>query len=501
MRTAVSLTRRQRTLGALCLVIFTGISPELDAQVCRLSVAGLNQSRRVAGPVSAECPAPLHTAPFGNWGVTSNFGPKLDGHQFDGWCHNTQICDNLSVCRTECRDGWYEWNSCTDHFLFRPPNCTLYNANDCTEQVSTTGINVLGTQTVDLPVSCPVDVDGDGTADGGGCSDIKSYSHGTNYMSIYELDPGTADELVQTLYFPQTLVNTNCGVWNCPPAGSQWVAPSAYDNPPSPPKVYAELATVVNSGIFLDQGGSCRGVVSFAASVSAASYTGPGIAPGSIASAFGRGLAGVTREATAIPLPTLLAGITVGVKDSSGTERLAPLFFVSPNQINYLVPEATSLGPAAITVRDGAQIVATGTLQPVPVAPGLFSANASGQGVAAALAVRVAADGSQTFLQVFQCEPVAGSCSATPVDLGTGNEQTFLILFGTGIRGRSSLSAVKASIGGTDAEVQYAGSQNSLIGLDQVNIRIPGGLRGRGEVDVVLAVDGVISNTVTVKLK
>src|ERR1044071_8472390 len=79
-----------------CLVISMVLSFQTaGAQVCHISTAGLNQSRRVTGAIHAECPdQPLHSAPFGNWGVTSNFGQKGNSHQFDGWCHNARVCDN-----------------------------------------------------------------------------------------------------------------------------------------------------------------------------------------------------------------------------------------------------------------------------------------------------------------------------------------------------------------------------------------------------------------------
>ena len=115
-----------RRVGALKLVgASIGFAALLHGQVCRLSVAGLNQSRRVMGPVHAECPDEVvHTAPFGNWGVTSNYGQKGDSHQFDGWCHDTRTCSNSGSCQISCTNGWYEWNSCTDDALFRPPNCS-----------------------------------------------------------------------------------------------------------------------------------------------------------------------------------------------------------------------------------------------------------------------------------------------------------------------------------------------------------------------------------------
>ena len=86
-----------------------------------------------------------------------------------------------------------------------------------------------------------------------------------------------------------------------------------------------------------------------------------------------------------------------------------------------------------------------------------------------------------------------------PISLGTG--QAVLILYGTGMMGLSSLDNVRCTIGGVSATVQYAGPQNTFAGLDQVNVQIPPELAGRGEVDVVLSVDGQLANTVRVSFK
>jgi uncharacterized protein (TIGR03437 family) len=40
-----------------------------------------------------------------------------------------------------------------------------------------------------------------------------------------------------------------------------------------------------------------------------------------------------------------------------------------------------------------------------------------------------------------------------------------------------------------------------VTGLDQVNVAVPRTLIGRGEVDIVLAVDGKAANTVRVNIK
>jgi len=74
-------------------------------------------------------------------------------------------------------------------------------------------------------------------------------------------------------------------------------------------------------------------------------------------------------------------------------------------------------------------------------------------------------------------------------------------MFGTGIRLRSSLSAVSAKLGGVDAQATFAGALDGFVGLDQVNTRIPRSLIGRGEVDVVLTVDGKPANTITASIK
>jgi Uncharacterized protein conserved in bacteria (DUF2252) len=74
-------------------------------------------------------------------------------------------------------------------------------------------------------------------------------------------------------------------------------------------------------------------------SVSSASGM-PNLAPGSLATAFGNNLAPRTETGTA-PYPTSLGGISFQVVDSTGAVRLAPMLYVSPTQINYLVPAAT----------------------------------------------------------------------------------------------------------------------------------------------------------------
>jgi uncharacterized protein (TIGR03437 family) len=234
-------------------------------------------------------------------------------------------------------------------------------------------------------------------------------------------------------------------------------------------------------------------------SVSAATFQpGQGLAPGMMVAGFGSGLSSVTAPVTALPLPTSLGGVSVIVKDSAGSEQAAPLLFVSPGQINYIVPSGAAPGAATVTVTNQGAAAAAGAVQIDSVAPGLFSANANGTGVAAAGAIRVAPDGTQTWQLVYQCGQQQGSCAAVPIDMGSATDDVILVLFGTGIRGGATPPVTTATIGGVPAEVLYSGAQPTLPGLDQVNVRLPRALAGSGQVGIVLTVDGRQSNTVTV---
>jgi uncharacterized protein (TIGR03437 family) len=234
---------------------------------------------------------------------------------------------------------------------------------------------------------------------------------------------------------------------------------------------------------------------------SAGSYRSARLAPASIVAAFGAGLANTTEAATTLPLPTTLAGTSVLVKDAGGGEARAPLFFVSPTQINYQLPAEAAPGAALITINRSDGTMLSGTSRLDRVVPALFSADASGQGLAAALVLRVKANGAQSFEPVVRFDAPTGRFVALPIDVSGASEQVFLVLFGTGLRNRSALAAVTGAVGGERAEVVFVGAQGDLVGLDQVNLRIPPQLAGRGEVGVVVTADGKTANVVRVAIK
>ena len=332
----------------------------------------------------------------------------------------------------------------------------------------------------------------------------KSTDAGLNWQTASTgMDPGAAvRDIVIDPTSPQELyaADLRTGVYRSEDGGKLWIqisrglsmrAVKALAISSDGGTLYAATE---GEGVFrLDIKPRAEGAV---AAVSAASFAkDAALAPESIASLFGQGLAAVTQQATAVPLPALLAEVSVSITDSAGVDRWASLFYVSPGQINCQIPAGTAVGTATLRVLRQNRVVAGGQVQIESVAPALFTANADGKGAPAAVALRIAADGSQTQLPVFHC---AATCTPAPIDLGAESDQVILLLFGTGIRGGKSVSA---RIGGVEAPVLGAAAQGQFVGLDQVNVRLPRQLAGHGEVDLVLTVDGKAANMVKVRVQ
>jgi uncharacterized protein (TIGR03437 family) len=241
------------------------------------------------------------------------------------------------------------------------------------------------------------------------------------------------------------------------------------------------------------------------ASVSAASYLGNEIAPESIVAAFGTNMATGVAIASTVPLPTTLLGTKVTVRDSAGTSRDAALFFVAPNQINYQVPPGTVDGNATVTVTINSSVVGAGTMKIARVAPGIFSANSSGAGVASAIVLRVR-NGVQTFESISQFNSGSNQFVPVQIDLGPTGDLVYLLLYGVGFRNRTSAPNISVNFGGTvkalnPGDFEDAFAAPGFVGLDQANILLPRTLIGKGTINLVMTVDGKQSNTVQIAIK
>jgi uncharacterized protein (TIGR03437 family) len=221
-------------------------------------------------------------------------------------------------------------------------------------------------------------------------------------------------------------------------------------------------------------------------------------APLGVAAAYGTGLAAQTISAPTLTLPSGIGGTTASVLDSTGVLRLAPLYFVSPGQLDLVINPGTATGAAKVTVTAATGATAQATVQIATVAPGIASSNPNAAGVAYATAFRLGADNvTQTPVTVFNC-PSSG-CVPAPIDLSSG--PVFVTFYGTGIRGRSSLSNVICTIGSVTTPVLFAGDQAQFPGLDQVNVQIPTSLKGAGTVNITFTVDGQSTNPVTLSFQ
>lgn len=215
-----------------------------------------------------------------------------------------------------------------------------------------------------------------------------------------------------------------------------------------------------------------------------------------IVAGFGADLAGRT-ESALLPLPTSLAGRKVLVQDLAGIEKPAKLLFVAPTQINYIVPDGLADGPAVIRLVDEVgNLIRVGLARLRIASPAVFTANADGKGVPAAVIVRVKADGTQNYEPISQYDESQKKFIPLLIDLGPDEEIVVLALFGTGWRHFASQTAFKVLIGGVECPVEYAGKQPTLEGLDQINVRLPRTLISRGEVEGSVSINLQYSSNV-----
>lgn len=192
------------------------------------------------------------------------------------------------------------------------------------------------------------------------------------------------------------------------------------------------------------------------------------------------GFAADVAVAGSLPLPTELLGVKVLIEGEP-----AGLFFVSPTQINCLVAERFNGKPVNFDVfRYNVLIYHSAFL----VSPGLgvFSANARGFGLAAAVLYESVTRSYRPVVDT-DLQPV-------PIDVGAASPN-FLVMYATG-----QVGAVSATIGGLACEVTYAGA-SELIGARQINVKLRPELAGRGLCDVRVSVNGREVNAVNVLFK
>jgi uncharacterized protein (TIGR03437 family) len=223
-------------------------------------------------------------------------------------------------------------------------------------------------------------------------------------------------------------------------------------------------------------------VPSISSVANAASYFALPLAAESYAVVFGGNLAMQVGDPT----------VAVTITDSSGNQVSSGVLYAGSTQINILVPDGLALGAATLKVSNSLGTSVGFPVTVATIAPGLFTVDSAGT-IPAGQVVTVNADNTQTVQPIATC--AGGTCVAAPIALNP-TLPTYLILYGTGLRGVSSLVDVAVTIGGVPATETYTGRQGGYPGLDQVNVLIPPALAGRGQVDVKLTIFSDTANTV-----
>jgi uncharacterized protein (TIGR03437 family) len=193
------------------------------------------------------------------------------------------------------------------------------------------------------------------------------------------------------------------------------------------------------------------------------------IAPDSIVVAQGGALASVTQQAQ--PLSDGSFPLSVGGTSVTVNGRPAQILYVSPDQVNFVNPRETAVGPANVVVTNSDGFQSTGTIMVLSMAPGVFSITGDGSGEGVILN--------------------ADTLVAGPFDPTDGKLR--LIIFATGARGGSQ---VTAAIGGQAVTVESVLTSAELPGLDEIHVLVPASLRGLGPLDVAVRSDNQESNAV-----
>ncbi|MDQ2899994.1 MAG: matrixin family metalloprotease [Acidobacteriota bacterium] len=258
------------------------------------------------------------------------------------------------------------------------------------------------------------------------------------------------------------------------------------DVPARSERAAATLVIAKGSDLSLFSGGLLLAppppVFTAASTVNAASFIGGGVAPGEIVTIFGTNAGPATPVQNAGfdaggSLPTTLGDVSVtfgGV--------LAPLFYVSPGQINLQVPYEVAGSPAVnVSIQVGGSESAQISIPIVAASPGVFQIPGKGQGIV------VNQDGTVNS----SANPAARGSVVTVYATGAGVTNPPLAT-GKGAPGSplSRASDVAATIGGVAANVLFGGATPGFVGLFQVNAEIPSAAPSGGTVPLRITVGG-----------
>ncbi len=240
--------------------------------------------------------------------------------------------------------------------------------------------------------------------------------------------------------------------------------------------------------------------------VGGANFSAVSVSAGEILSLFGTGLSSATTTNTILPLPNILNGTQVTVNGVNS----APLFYVSPTQINFAMPwEVLGQTSVQILVTSNGVPSLSETVTLAPVGPGIFTMNSTGTGQGA---IQIASVTPPAFAAPVGSLP---GNAAQPVTRGQ-----YLTIYCTGLGNVSpqpadgvaassnplsnTLQKVTVSLGASllpATQFDFSGLAPGFVGLYQVNVQVPTTAATGPAVPLFLTVGGVQSNTVTIAVQ
>lgn len=213
------------------------------------------------------------------------------------------------------------------------------------------------------------------------------------------------------------------------------------------------------------------------------------VAPGAIVAIFGSNLSVGSEPAPSSPLPTSLGQTSVTFNGVA-----APLFYVSPGQINAQVPFSISPGNVTLEVSRGTMTSTADKVSVAAASPGIFIIDQTNQtgaivhlngSVVTASAPAVAGE----YLSIY-CTGL-GPLNM-PVQSGAAGPTTAPL--------PQTLSTPAVTIGGTAAVVAYSGLAPGFVGLYQVNVQVPAGLSA-GNQQIQIVTNTIASNSATLAVQ
>lgn len=214
------------------------------------------------------------------------------------------------------------------------------------------------------------------------------------------------------------------------------------------------------------------------------------VAPGSLISIFGANLASDLVLGPASPLSQSLAGVTVQVAD-----RILPLVFVSPQQINAQLPSDLPEGDYSLRIQSPTTPDVTGTFTVTRNAPGLFSTDKDGNKMAVALHE----DGSP----ITAGSPARHGETISLFGTGFGPyERKPMDGFAATPDNPNPLSdTVEANIGGIALTPAWGGTASGYVGLTVIRVKLTDDVPGGVPAQILVKVNGQTSNTVLLPME